>query len=156
MKLIVLCLIRRTVNYQVFVFFFYHKRTKSYNHEWISTEYSINIYKKLCWYYKSSIELSRRYKRDGGFMDQSNAINYQKETSLSRPLESFDKLEPIMQDSSKSRTSPVHSWARKSIIGCVQKIRKEAQEGGDKPVQAQTANGENGVATPYGRRVNIK
>jgi hypothetical protein len=28
---------------------------------------------------------------DGGFMDQSNAINYQKETSLSRPLESFDK-----------------------------------------------------------------
>lgn len=48
-------------------------------------------------------------------MDQSNAINYQKETSLSRPLESFDKLEPIMQDSSKSRTflsKKINYWLR--------------------------------------------
>ncbi|KAF9685019.1 hypothetical protein SADUNF_Sadunf03G0010700 [Salix dunnii] len=44
--------------------------------------------------------------QDGGFMDGSNAINCQKETSLSCPVESSDKLEPNMQDSSKSGTFP--------------------------------------------------
>ncbi|KAJ6706605.1 ACHAETE-SCUTE TRANSCRIPTION FACTOR-RELATED [Salix purpurea] len=45
---------------------------------------------------------------DGGFMDDGrNAmINCQKETSLSCPLESSDKLEPIMQDSRKPDTFP--------------------------------------------------
>ncbi|KAB5563737.1 hypothetical protein DKX38_003791 [Salix brachista] len=44
---------------------------------------------------------------DGGFMDGgSNAITCQKETSLSCPLESSDKLEPIMQDSSEPGTFP--------------------------------------------------
>ncbi|KAJ6955933.1 hypothetical protein NC652_007129 [Populus alba x Populus x berolinensis] len=52
---------------------------------------------------------------DGGFMDQSNAINRQKETCLPRPLESFDKLELIMQDSSKSSTflsKKINYWLR--------------------------------------------
>ncbi|KAJ6724866.1 ACHAETE-SCUTE TRANSCRIPTION FACTOR-RELATED [Salix viminalis] len=44
---------------------------------------------------------------DGGFMDGgSNAITCQKETSLSCPLESSDKLEPIVQDSGKPGTFP--------------------------------------------------
>ncbi|KAJ6416160.1 hypothetical protein OIU84_004873 [Salix udensis] len=44
---------------------------------------------------------------DGGFMDGGrNAITCQKETSLSCPLESSDKLEPIVQDSSEPGTFP--------------------------------------------------
>ncbi|KAJ6724864.1 ACHAETE-SCUTE TRANSCRIPTION FACTOR-RELATED [Salix viminalis] len=44
---------------------------------------------------------------DGGFMDGGrNAITCQKETSFSCPLESSDKLEPIMQDSREPGTIP--------------------------------------------------